>query len=112
MATQDDAPVPGEGFEFQPQDRKALHTGEKIIGVVLSLIVVGLAFYQLREIDLSKIVSLVPSSPVFWSIFCVSYLIAPASDWVIFRRLWGVGGRAFVFGGNCSNAWAKVLFKR
>ena len=95
MATQDDAPVPGEGFEFQPQDRKALHTGEKIIGVVLSLIVVGLAFYQLREIDLSKIVSLVPSSPVFWSIFCVSYLIAPASDWVIFRRLWGVGGRAF-----------------
>lgn len=95
MFTQYNSAMPVKGFEFQPQDRKTLHTGEKIIGVVLSLIVVGLAFYQSRGIDLSKIVSLAPNSPVFWSIFCMSYLIIPASDWLIFRRLWGVGGRAF-----------------
>ncbi|MBY8823275.1 hypothetical protein K7G82_13295 [Sphingomonas colocasiae] len=66
-----------------------------VLGALLSLIVVGAAIYQARDLDLATIVALVPASPAFWGLFAISYLIGPASDWFIFHRLWGVGAGAF-----------------
>lgn len=70
-------------------------TGERIIGTILSLIVVGAAIYQARSLDFAMILGLVPTSLTFWALFVVSYLVGPATDWFIFHRLWGVGGSAF-----------------
>lgn len=66
-----------------------------VLGTILSLIVVGAAIYQARDLDFAKILGLVPTSPTFWGLFAISYLIGPASDWLIFQRLWGVGASAF-----------------
>ncbi|MBO0750073.1 MAG: hypothetical protein J2O44_06560, partial [Porphyrobacter sp.] len=41
------------------------------------------------------ILALVPTSLAFWAVFAVSYLLPPAADWLIFRRLWGIGPQAF-----------------
>lgn len=66
-----------------------------VLGTILSLIVVGAAIYQARDLDFAKILGLVPTSLTFWGLFAISYLIGPASDWFIFQRLWGVGTSAF-----------------
>ncbi len=66
-----------------------------IFGTILSLIVVGAAIYQARDLDFAKTLELVPTSLTFWGLFAISYLIGPASDWFIFQRLWGVGASAF-----------------
>lgn len=95
MPDQTLALAPTETFTFEPQDRKAMPTREGVIGAILSLVVVGAAIYQARGLDFAMILGLVPTSPTFWSLFAVSYLIGPASDWLIFHRLWGVGASAF-----------------
>lgn len=87
--------APVERFTFEPQDRKTMPPRERVIGTILSLIVVGAAIYQARGLDFAKILALVPTSLTFWALFAISYLIGPASDWFIFQRLWGVGGSAF-----------------
>ncbi len=87
--------APTGPLAFEPQDRKTRPTPGGVLGTVLSLIVVGAAVYQVGDLDLATILALVPTSPAFWGLFAVSYLIGPASDWFIFQRLWGVGVSAF-----------------
>jgi hypothetical protein len=82
-------------FTFEPQDRKAKPAPGGVLGTMLSLLVAGAAIYQVRDLDLAMILSLVPTSPTFWGLFALGYLIGPASDWIIFHRLWGIGASAF-----------------
>jgi len=95
MPNQSLALAPTETFSFEPQDRKPMPTGEKVVGVILSLIVIGAALFQARGFNLEFIFGMVPTSLTFWSLFAISYLIGPAADWFIFRRVWGVGASAF-----------------
>ncbi|MEG3149758.1 hypothetical protein U1769_07645 [Sphingomonas sp. ZT3P38] len=95
MPTETLALAPTGTFAFEPQDRKAMPAPGSVLGTILSLIVVGAAIYQARDLDFAKILGLVPSSLTFWGLFAVSYLIGPASDWFIFQRLWGIGVSAF-----------------
>jgi hypothetical protein len=94
MPDQTLALAPSGAFAFEPQDRKAMPAPGGIIGTILSLIVVGAAIYQARDLDFAKTLGLLPASPTFWGLFAISYLIGPASDWFIFQRLWGVGASA------------------
>jgi hypothetical protein len=95
MPNQSLALTPTETFAFDPQDRKPMPILERVVGAILSLIVVGAAIYQARGLDAAKILGLLPNSLTFWCLFAISYLIGPASDWFIFQRLWGVGASAF-----------------
>jgi hypothetical protein len=95
MPNQTLALAPNETFTFEPQDREAMPRRDGIVGTILSLIVVGAAIYQARGLDFAMIFGLMPTSPTFWGLFAISYLIGPASDWLIFHRLWGVGASAF-----------------
>ena len=95
MPNQTLAHAPVQTFKFEPQDRKAMPTWERVVGAILSLIVVGAAVYQARGLDFASILGMVPTSLTFWGLFAISYLIGPATDWFIFQRLWGVGASAF-----------------
>src|SRR5687767_4665946 len=95
MPDQTLALAPTGAFAFEPQDRKAMPAPGGILGTILSLIVVGAAIYQARDLDFAKTFGLMPTSLTFWGLFAISYLIGPASDWFIFQRLWGVGASAF-----------------
>lgn len=66
-----------------------------VLMTALSLTVLGAAINQVSELGLSAVFAVVPSSPAFWILFAISYLIGPASDWFIFSRLWGIGADAF-----------------
>lgn len=85
-------PVPG--YAFEPQDRGRQWSWSGALTMALSLLVLAAAVWQARTLDLADITALVPTSPLFWVVFAVSYLIGPASEWVIFRKLWGVSIRA------------------
>ena len=39
---------------------------------------------------------MVPRSPLFWLLFAAGYLALPASEWVIYRRLWNLPPRGFL----------------
>jgi len=95
MLDQTVAFAPRGTFAFKPQDRKAMPAPGSVVGMILSLIVVGAAIYQARDLDFAMILGLVPTSLTFWCLFAVSYLAGPASEWFIFQRLWGVGASAF-----------------
>ncbi|MDR7156703.1 hypothetical protein J2W40_003548 [Sphingobium xenophagum] len=95
MPDQTMALAPTGTFAFEPQDRKAKPAPSGVLGTMLSLVVAGAAIYQVRDLDFSMILALVPTSPTFWGLFAVSYLIGPAGDWFIFQRLWGIGASAF-----------------
>lgn len=43
---------------------------------------------QLERFGLARLHAALPASPIFWISFAAYYLALPASEWVIFRRLW------------------------
>lgn len=66
------------------------------VGPAVSLLILGAVLYQLRMIDLPQLWQMLPAKPDFWVLFAITYLTAPLSEWIIFRRLWElpVGGFA------------------
>lgn len=84
------SPRDGAASIFEPQDRGQGWSWGRALTMALSLLVLVVAVWQARNLDFADITALVPSSPLFWALFAVSYLVGPASEWVIFRKLWGV----------------------
>ena len=88
------SPSDAPAFAFEPQDRGRKWTWSRALTMALSLFVLAAAVWQARSLNLADITALVPTSPLFWAVFAISYLAGPASEWLIFRRLWGLGARA------------------
>lgn len=61
-----------------------------IFSALISLAVLIAATYQIRDFDLGDIGRMLPAGPWFWIVFVAWYLAGPASEWVIYRRLWRV----------------------
>jgi hypothetical protein len=36
-----------------------------------------------------------PTNPLFWLVFVATYVLSPFMDWLILRRIWGLGAAAF-----------------
>lgn len=60
----------------------------RYFGPFISLLILGAVLYQLRDLNFHEVGALMPSSPIFWALFALSYVQAPLSEWVMFRRLW------------------------
>lgn len=79
-------------------------------GPAMSLLILGAAAYQFRQINIRELVALVPGGlsrgSLFWATFVAYYSAGPVSEWVIFRRLWQlpVGGLAALFRKLVSNS--------
>ena len=58
------------------------------VGPALSLIILGAVITRLTAFPLHRIDALLPASAAFWIAILAYYLAVPASEWVIFRRLW------------------------
>lgn len=65
-------------------------------GSLISLLVLVVALYQLPGMKIAEIVSLVPASGLFWVVFLVAYCVTPASEWIIYRRLWAIPPGGFI----------------
>ncbi|PJG45823.1 hypothetical protein CAF53_23745 [Sphingobium sp. LB126] len=67
----------------------------KWAGPLISFLILVAVSYQLRQIDYRSLFTLLPSNPLFWGTFIASYLVGPASEWIIFRRLWSLPAEGF-----------------
>lgn len=63
---------------------------------LLSAGILVAALWQLRHLDVRGVIAMVPRSPLFWVVFAAGYLAMPASEWVIYRRLWTLPGKGFL----------------
>jgi len=63
-------------------------------GLSLSLGMVAAILFKLKDIPLDGLFD-VPASPLFWMCLAGSYIATPASEWVIFRRLWKIPVEGF-----------------
>ncbi len=79
---------PVQPIPFRPQDEEPGNKRAGLLSSILSLLVIGAVIYAIRGVDPKKLLEMVPTSPFFWLVFAASYLAGPASEWVIFRRLW------------------------
>jgi hypothetical protein len=59
-------------------------------GPTISVLILLAVLYQLRSLDIAELRSLLPASIGFWLAFGAYYLAGPASEWIIFRKLWGL----------------------
>jgi hypothetical protein len=65
-------------------------------GPLFSVVILAVVGVQLRKFDFSHFVMPMPRSPGFWLAFLLAYLVQPASEWIIFRRLWRLPLEGFV----------------
>lgn len=66
------------------------------IGTLISAIVLIACLLEIARLDLHRVWALVPESVTFWVIFGISYFVTPASEWMIFRRLWKLPPSGFL----------------
>ncbi len=66
------------------------------LGPLLSLSIVGAVLYKIGGVDFARIWGMLPLNPLFWMLFAAAYMAQPASEWVIFRRLWKLPANAIV----------------
>ena len=62
----------------------------RFVAPAISIGLLVAVIYQFRQLDLVKLGALVPTSVGFWIAFAVYYFMSPATEWVIFRRLWRI----------------------
>ena len=60
------------------------------LGPGISILILGAVLYQLRSLDFAQLWHLLPVSIGFWLAFIAYYMASPVSEWIIFRRLWGL----------------------
>lgn len=60
------------------------------VAPVVSLGVLVAAVNQVRTLDLHRMIALMPAAPGFWLALVASYFMLPVSEWLIYRRAWGL----------------------
>jgi len=60
-----------------------------------SLLLLAVIVHQLGRLDAHQLIDSIPASPGFWLAFTAYYLALPASEWLIYRRLWGLPVEGF-----------------
>jgi len=64
-------------------------------GPLISFLILVAVAYQLRRLDWRGLAAMVPTTPGFWLALAAYYFVGPASEWVIFRRLWSLPAEGF-----------------
>lgn len=60
------------------------------VGPLVSVGIITAVLLSVRGLKVAGIAALLPRNPVFWILFAIAYLALPTSEWIIYRRLWGV----------------------
>lgn len=72
------------------------HPWQKYLSLGLSLALLAALGIKLASIGLSQPLRGLPVSPIFWIAFGAYYFALPASEWIIFRRLWNIPRAGFI----------------
>lgn len=66
-----------------------------LLPVVFSILIALGVVLELRGMNMAKVLAMVPRGAGFWMVFAASYLAGPASEWLIYRRLWQLPAEGF-----------------
>jgi hypothetical protein len=66
---------------------------QQALSVLLSVLILGLLARAILGIGWQRLLMAVPLAPLFWLLFVANYLSQPFTEWVIFRRWWGLNFR-------------------
>lgn len=90
-----DGPLPASEA-FVPQALAPRRNWAGLASLVLSLSILAAIAFQIRGLDFESVKALVPETPGFWLAYVSYYLVGPASEWIIFRRLWRIPPSGFI----------------
>lgn len=77
-------------IQLTPQDRSPNRGRQALFSIVLSLAVIVAVVHEMGGLEIAKMQAMLPTSIGFWLVFAAGYLVTPASEWLIFHRLWGI----------------------
>lgn len=63
---------------------------------ILSLAFIVTIIWKITVFGFAQALDTLPASAIFWLAFAGYYLALPSSEWLIFRRLWGLPAAGFV----------------
>jgi len=61
-----------------------------LFSALISLAMLVAVGWEAHKLDIHGIIETIPRSAPFWIVFAANYLIQPLSEWLIYRRLWGL----------------------
>ncbi|MEG3125124.1 hypothetical protein [Sphingomonas sp. GB1N7] len=68
----------------------------QFVGPSFSLLLLIAVAWQFRRLDFPNLRALLPTGAGFWLVFTIYYFMCPATEWIIFRRLWHIPAGGFV----------------
>ncbi len=66
------------------------------LGPMISIAILIVVLFALRTLHWRDVAAVVPSSPAFWAVFALYYILPIAADFAIFRYLWRIPGEGFI----------------
>lgn len=78
------------GVKLQAADGLRNSRKAALCSALVSLALLVAVAVQFDGMEFTHIVAMIPSSPLFWTIFAAWYLAGPVSEWIIYRRLWHI----------------------
>jgi hypothetical protein len=82
--------VPLRGAQIRPLAPRKEPVWRRWFAGAVSFALFAGVIWQLRNVGLHQIAAMLDRTPAFWLVFAASYFALPFSEWVIFRRLWGL----------------------
>lgn len=83
-------------FEAEPPIVAAGRRWTAWAGVAISCAMLAAIAFELRRRGLDSFHQIAPLGPASWIVLLISYCVTPASEWVIFRRLWPIPAEGFL----------------
>jgi hypothetical protein len=62
----------------------------QLFSALVSFAMLAAVVLEVRHLNFHDVFALIPRTPLFWSVFVAYYMVGPASEWVIYRRLWHI----------------------
>lgn len=75
--------------QFAGEAPSALAQIARWAGPLLSLLMLVAIVHHARNIN-GHVLMKLPTQPLFWAAWLVSYLATPVSEWIIYRKLWSI----------------------
>ncbi len=86
-------------FNPAPQLKSLLEKGgnwQRWLSGAISIALFVAIVIQLKDFGFANAAATLPASPIFWIAFLAYYLAVPVSEWIIFKRLWGLPFNGFL----------------
>lgn len=62
----------------------------QLFSALVSFAMLAAVVLEVRHLNFHEVIALIPHTALFWTVFVAYYMVGPASEWIIYRRLWHI----------------------